>query len=114
MSEQIRTVALSARAANSCEYAIGRDCECRCAGALHGAARGKLSELPVDDPHSPSSACKWCKGAGKRPGYNRELRDWDENAQCGYCEGKGRILKPAVLRELKKIEEAPEWVTRAA
>lgn len=37
--------------ATACENAHGPVCECRCGGALHGIARGRVTELPEDDPH---------------------------------------------------------------
>jgi hypothetical protein len=79
---------------------------------MHGAARGKISGLPVDDPHSPSAECRKCGNTGKlteidylaKPDadgrYPAVTRD------CRYCDGKGRYIKPDVLRELRKLEEA--------
>lgn len=52
--------ALSLAQAHRCETAQHTVCRCRCAGALHGAAREQLSvytgrdfyeALPKDDPH---------------------------------------------------------------
>ncbi len=74
---------------------------------MHGAARGKLSGLPLDDPHSPSVQCRKCGGTGKNWGYNEITGQWDENAKCGWCKGEGRIIKPSVLKELAKIEGTP-------
>lgn len=37
--------------ANACENAHGPVCKCRCGGALHGIARGHVTELPENDPH---------------------------------------------------------------
>ena len=45
--------ALSERQADACENAKGGRCRCRCGGALHGAARGHVRELPDSDPHKP-------------------------------------------------------------
>lgn len=50
--------------AQSCEEAQEPKCKCRCGGALHGAARGLVTELPADDPHSPTKGCRRCKGRG--------------------------------------------------
>lgn len=44
--------ALSHESAYACENATGGRCRCRCAGLLHGAARGvALEDLPEEDPH---------------------------------------------------------------
>jgi hypothetical protein len=46
---------LSLRAARRCELARTARCKCRCAGLLHGVARGEdpefFRELPKEDPH---------------------------------------------------------------
>jgi len=77
---------------------------------MHGAARGKISGLPIDDPHSPSAECRKCGGTGKvkENGYFAEPNEHGVFPQierdCRYCDGKGRFIKPAVLRELIKLE----------
>lgn len=38
-------------AAAACENATHSRCRCRCGGALHGAKRGPVEQLPPDDPH---------------------------------------------------------------
>lgn len=54
--------ALSLRAAQRCENAIGPRCRCRCEGKLHGAVRlakdaprEEYAALPEDDPHKVSA-----------------------------------------------------------
>lgn len=42
------------RQAQACEDAITARCRCRCGGALHGAGRGEVVELPAEDPHAPA------------------------------------------------------------
>jgi DnaJ-class molecular chaperone len=78
---------------------------------MHGAARGKISGLPVADPHSPSVECRKCGGTGKRmaPDYSATLPGGEWNyplieQDCPYCNGQGRLIKPAVLRELARME----------
>lgn len=105
-----RQRALSASAASECENAKHPTCKCRCGGKMHGAARGKISGLPVDDPHSPSALCHKCGGSGKitETDYWAEPNERGEyprvEKDCRYCDGKGRYIKPAVLRELNKLE----------
>ena len=78
---------------------------------MHGAARGKISGLPLDDPHSPSTTCPKCKGSGivtvtnyEAP-YDRETNAYPTMTRpCGICKGAGRIIKPNVLKALKKLE----------
>lgn len=78
---------------------------------MHGAARGKISGLPLSDPHSPSVECRKCNGTGKRmePDYSATMPEGQWNyplveRDCPYCKGVGRIIKPAVRRELEKLE----------
>ena len=88
--ESTRKNALSLRAAQSCEHAIGPVCKCRCGGAMHGKARVlDTRSLPLDDPHSPSKACPRCKGKGKIPWWN-ELGQTE--IVCPKCRGPGRFL----------------------
>lgn len=86
-----RQAAISRRAAQNCEDALEAECRCRCQGALHGAKRGKVGTLPMDDPHSPSRVCPKCKGDGKdvyvEGGEVVKLK-------CGKCSGAGRIPAP--------------------
>lgn len=105
-----RQRALSASAASECENAKHPACKCRCGGKMHGAARGKLSGLPLDDPHSPSAECRKCGGSGKRTETDYFSAS-DVNGRyptieldCHYCNGKGRYIKPDVLREMLKLE----------
>jgi hypothetical protein len=44
---------LSARQAAACENATQAKCTCRCGGTMHGARRGKVRDLPPNDPHRP-------------------------------------------------------------
>jgi hypothetical protein len=44
---------LNARQAAACENATHPKCSCRCGGVAHGKRRGKVRELPLDDPHHP-------------------------------------------------------------
>jgi len=77
---------------------------------MHGAARGKISGLPVDDPHSPSAECHKCGGTGrvKEADYFAEPDEQGNLPQverdCRYCDGKGRFIKSAVLKELRRLE----------
>lgn len=109
MSGKVRTVALSASSARSCETAATPQCRCRCNGALHGAARGPISGLPVTDPHSPSSTCPVCKGTGKREQI--DYGQWKSGeappmrvVDCYKCKGQGRFIKLAIARALRKQE----------
>lgn len=111
MSERKR--ALSASAASECENA--KHPQCRCGGKMHGATRGKLGGLPLDDPHSPSVECLKCGGTGKRmvPDYSATLPEGEWSyppieADCMYCNGKGRFIKPKVLREMAALGEMSE------
>jgi len=97
--DQAMKRALSLRAASECENARYPACKCRCGGALHG--RGRTLDprtLPLDDPHSPSTECKKCRGTGK-------LTDWDFatatpiEISCWKCKGAGRVFT-------RKIEKA--------
>lgn len=94
---------LSASAAANCENATTPICRCRCGGAFHGSARGKISALPVSDPHSPSSECPRCKGRGKIDSYNYELNQMEER-ECPSCEGQKRIIRREVRRQLERLE----------
>ena len=89
--------ALSERVAQRCEDAAEPVCKCRCGGALHGARRGNVKTLPLDDPHSPAKKCRVCRGEGKgiRPtvvwadGYSSIVKkDWI----CDRCGGTGKVL----------------------
>ena len=92
--------ALSAKAAANCENAKTPVCRCRCGGRFHGSARMKISELPLDDPHSPSVECQRCKGTGKLTVWRGEEVEID----CYFCKAQGRIIKNAVQRQLKFLE----------
>lgn len=106
-----RKRALSASAASECENAKYPTCKCRCGGKMHGTARGKISGLPVDDPHSPSVECSRCRGTGKVTETDWFAKPDAEGhypvveRDCRYCNGRGRYIKPAVLKELKKLED---------
>lgn len=81
--------ALSQRSADRCENAVNHVCKCRCGGKLHGAKRGNVRELPLDDPHSPAQKCKSCDGKGENvyTSYSGVTK-----SVCRKCEGKGKIL----------------------
>lgn len=84
-----RTRALSKREAQNCEDAKEIVCHCRCNGASHGAKRGDVSSLPMDDPHSPARICPKCKGDGQDVYVgDGELVKF----KCSKCNGVGRIL----------------------
>lgn len=76
--------ALSWSQAQSCENATTPRCVCRCGGVLHGAARGRVVNLPVDDPHSPTRLCPVCEGEG---------------GACRTCGGAGRVFVKSVPQE---------------
>lgn len=90
--------ALSWAQAQSCENATKPRCQCRCGGALHGAKRGRVVALPLDDPHSPTTTCPVCQGDGAvlRAGV------YDERGitrQCPKCKGAGRVFVGSVPAE---------------
>lgn len=97
-----RQRALSLRAASECENARHPQCKCRCGGALHGAARMRdVRQLPLDDPHSPSTKCPKCDGTGKRKGWAYDAAqgyDIPTEYPCRNCAGAGRIITRAVER----------------
>lgn len=47
-----RITKTQAQACEDSPVAAGR-CKCRCGGELHGARRGPVELLPLDDPHFP-------------------------------------------------------------
>lgn len=79
---------MSWQQANNCENAKHPRCQCRCAGALHGAKRGRVADLPYDDPHSPTSTCKRCSGSGQAPKFWPDQPD----APCRACSGTGHVF----------------------
>lgn len=87
--------ALSERSADRCETAEHSRCKCRCKGALHGAKRGNVRELPLDDPHSPAKKCKRCGGTGqvRLQRWTYPKLDHDPMAQCHDCGGAGKVLR---------------------
>lgn len=100
-----RKRALSVSAASECEQALGSVCHCRCGGALHGAKRvSNIGELPLNDPHSPSSQCPNCKGTGKNLGFewvDGEMKETERD--CWKCKGHGKILTRKVLKDIQKM-----------
>ena len=103
--------ALSASNAMRCEQALYTNCECRCGGAFHGANRGLVSDLPTDDPHSPSSACEVCNGKGEikeRRKIARRQEDGDptrrDRISCPNCGGTGKAIKKATMKKLLLLE----------
>ena len=44
---------ISSSAAQRCEDAATKRCRCRCKGVLHGARRGEVEALHLNDPHNP-------------------------------------------------------------
>ena len=57
-----RTRGLSYRQAQTCEQAAKPRCRCRCGGAMHGAKRGDVRALDLEDPHCPKRTCRVCRG----------------------------------------------------
>lgn len=86
-----RKRALSKQEAQNCEDAKELVCRCRCNGAHHGAKRGAVGSLPLDDPHSPSRICPKCKGDGQDVYVGGMAL---VTFKCGKCQGTGRILPP--------------------
>ena len=86
-----RQKALSRRAAQNCENAAEPVCRCRCGGALHGAGRGRVEDLPVDDPHSLARICPKCRGDGKAFYFDAAVGESVE-FKCPKCGGVGKIL----------------------
>ena len=84
-----RSKALSESAAQRCEEAKEPVCRCRCGGKHHGAKRGRVRELALDDPHSPSKNCSKCGGKGE---YTFADYDGMKTFKCGKCDGTGKIL----------------------
>ncbi len=84
-----RKKALSKQAAQNCEDAKELVCRCRCGGANHGAKRGPVAGLPIDDPHSLARICPKCKGDGQDVYVGGgELVKF----KCAKCEGTGLVL----------------------
>ena len=84
----VRERALSYAQARRCEDALHPRCRCRCNGTLHGAKRGSVLDLPLNDPHSPSTLCPYCGGRGVTP----------IGIPCQECLGGGRIrVRGAVI-----------------
>lgn len=77
-----RKRALSYSQARTCEEACQPRCTCRCGGTLHGAKRGDVRGLPLEDPHAVRRVCLKCQGSGKL------LND----LPCWKCHGQGSVL----------------------
>ena len=76
-----RTRALSDAQARRGEEARHPRGPCRCGGTLHGAQRGSVLALPLEDPHAPSQRCPACGGSGlERLG-----------GPCQACQGQRRV-----------------------
>lgn len=87
-----RSKAIAKRAAQNCENAAEPVCRCRCGGDLHGAKRGDVGLLPMDDPHSPAQVCPKCKGDGQDVYIGGgELVKF----KCAKCGGTGRMMPKA-------------------
>lgn len=98
-----RQKAMSYSAAMRCEEAREPVCKCRCGGKLHGAKRGDVTALPYDDPHSPTTDCKYCAGKGK---VNTLIGLQD----CIKCHGQGKVLVETAKKKAGQIMPgSPEW-----
>jgi len=84
-----------------CENATSNKCTCQCGGKFHGARRGSIGNLPVNDPHSPSSRCPLCGGAGKVQRY-REGKFIE--AICPACHETGLVVLPKTIKIIDRAE----------
>src|SRR5262245_14395292 len=86
-----------------CENAHGKNCRCQCGGKLHGARRGSVGNLPVNDPHSPSSQCPHCGGEGNLNAYDTKSLQF-ERRMCPACKGTGLVVLPKTMQRIDKKE----------
>jgi len=107
---------LSARQAQSCEEAKYPKCVCRCGGKLHGAKRGNVCAMPINDFHYPGKSCAtcggtgkcaWCVGTGQRAYLGRAELCWycepNGSGKCRKCAGTGGVLRKGSYEKAEEV-----------